>query len=67
MLKLMKYEFRKMRTVLLILLGGVALLQAAFMVGDKIEDYRVVGVSLTLLTLLAFVVYFYIMAAGFLS
>ena len=67
MLKLMKYEFRKMRTVLLILLGGVAVLQAAFMVGDLIDDERVVGVSLMLLTLLAFVVYFYIMISGFLS
>ena len=66
-LKLMKYEFRKMRTMLLILLGGVVVLQAAFMVGDMIDDDRVVSVSVTLLTLLAFVVYFYIMVAGFLS
>ena len=67
MFKLMKYEFRKMRTVLLVMLIALAVLEAAFIVGDRINDYRVVGASLGLMTALVFVVYFYILIAGILS
>lgn len=64
MLKLMKYEFRKMRTVLLIMVGALVVLEAGFLIGDKIDSYRLVGISLGLLTALVFAVYIYILLAG---
>ena len=67
MLKLMKYEFRKMRTTLLIMLAALAALEAGYLIGDKLHDYRVVGVSLGLLTALVFAVYVYILIAGIVS
>ena len=67
MLKLMKYEFRKMRTTLLIMLAALAALEAGYVIGDKLHDYRVVGVSLGLLTALVFAVYVYILIAGIVS
>ena len=67
MLKLMKYEFRKMRTMLLIMLGALVLLEAGFLIGDRIDDYRVAGICLGLLTALVFAVYVYILIAGITS
>ncbi len=64
MLKLMKYEFRKTRTTLLIMLGALVLLEAGFIIGDRIDDYRIAGVCLGLLTALVFAVYIYILIAG---
>ena len=67
MFKLMKYELRKMRTMLLAMLGALVVLEAGYLIGDKIEDYRIVGVSIGLLTVLVFVVYVYILIAGITS
>ena len=67
MLKLMKYEFRKMRTTLLVMLAALVALEAGFLIGDRIDDYRVAGVSLGLLTALVFAVYMYILIAGIVS
>ena len=67
MLKLMKYEFRKMRTTLLIMGLALMALEAGYLIGDKIKDYRVTGVSLGLLTALVFAVYVYILIAGIVS
>ena len=52
MLKLMKYEFRKTRTMLLVMLAALILLEAGFLIGDRIDDYRVAEVCLGLLTML---------------
>ena len=67
MLKLMKYEFRKMRTTLLVMGLALLVLEAGYLIGDKIKDYRVTGVSLGLLTALVFAVYIYILIAGIVS
>ena len=67
MLKLMKYEFRKMRTTLLVMGLALVALEAGYLIGDKIKNYRVTGVSLGLLTALVFAVYVYILIAGIVS
>jgi len=67
MLKLMKYELRKTRTMLLVMLAALILLEAGFLIGDKIDDYRVAGICLGLLTMLVFAVYVYILIAGIVS
>ncbi|MBQ6374191.1 MAG: hypothetical protein IJJ45_06840 [Clostridia bacterium] len=67
MLKLMKYEFRKMRTPLLIMLAMLAVLEIGYVIGDRIDDYRVIGVCLGLLTALVFAVYLYILVSGIVS
>lgn len=67
MLKLMKYEFRKTRATLLVMLAALALLEAGFLIGDRLDDYRVAGVCLGLLTVLVFAVYVYILIAGIVS
>lgn len=67
MLKLMKYEFRKTRTTLLVMLAALAVLEAGFLIGDRIDDYRVAGVCLGILTVLVFAVYVYILIAGITS
>ena len=67
MLKLMKYEFRKMRTVLLIMVAALVALEAGFLIGDKIESLRLTGICLGLLTALVFAVYIYILFAGIIS
>lgn len=67
MLKLMKYEFRKMRTVLLAMAGALVALEAGFLIGDKIKNARLTGVCLGLLTALVFAVYVYILIAGIVS
>lgn len=67
MLKLMKYEFRKTRTTLLIMVAALVALEAGFLIGDRIDDYRIAGICLGLLTALVFAVYVYILIAGITS
>ena len=67
MFKLMKYEFRKMRTTILAMLGALVVLEAGFLIGDKVENYTIAGISLGLLTALVFAVYVYILIAGIVS
>ena len=67
MLKLMKYEFRKTRTTLLVMLAALVALEAGFLIGDRIDNYKIAGVSLGLLTVLVFAVYVYILIAGITS
>ena len=64
MLKLMKYEFRKMRTTLLAMLAGLIALQIGFVVGTHTDNNTVVIVCLSLITLLTSLVYAYIILAG---
>lgn len=67
MLRLMKYEFRKMRTPILMMAAALAGLEAGFIVGNKLEDYNIVALCLGLLVALVFVAYFYILIAGITS
>lgn len=67
MLKLMKYEFRKLRSTLLILLGSAAALEVGFLVSQSLEKNSMMAVCLGLLTLLTFLVYAYILLAGMAS
>ena len=67
MLKLMKYEFRKMRTTLLILLGVLAVLEIGFIAGTHMERPTLTAVSIALLTALVFAAYAYILVAGVVS
>ncbi|MER2144042.1 MAG: hypothetical protein ABS888_09595, partial [Eubacteriales bacterium] len=67
MLKLMKYELIKMRTMLLIMLALLVALEAGYLIGDALDDARVMGISLGLLTMLVFAVYVYILIAGIVS
>ena len=67
MLKLMKYEFRKMRTVLLVLALALIGLELGFVLGYKLEKPDVWGISLVLLTLLAFGAYAYMLVSGIVS
>ena len=67
MLKLMKYEFRKLRTTLLALLGVLAALEIGFLVGVAQEKSSLTAISIILLMVLTFVVYAYIILAGMAS
>ncbi len=67
MLKLMKYEFRKMRGTLLVMLGVLAALEIGFIVGVRTERDAVTAICVTLLSMLAFAVYAYILVAGVVS
>ena len=67
MLKLMKYEFRKQRTVLLALLIALVALELGFVLGHHFEKADVAGVCLALLTVLGFGTYAYLMVAGIVS
>jgi len=67
MLKLMKYEFRKMRTPLFIMLIILIALQAGFIIGNAVEHDALPAICLMLTTLLVFVVYGYILIAGIAS
>ena len=67
MLKLMKYEFRKLRTTLLALLGVLAALEIGFLVGVAQEKNSLTAISVILLMVLTFVVYAYIILAGMAS
>lgn len=64
MLKLMKYEFRKLRTALLALLIALIALELGFILGDHFEKADLSGICLALLTLLAFGTYAYILVSG---
>lgn len=67
MLKLMKYEFRKLRTTLLVLLMVLAALELMFVVGNQLEREGWVLASLVMLTMLVFAIYGYILVAGVVS
>ena len=67
MLKLMKYEFRKLRTTLLILLGSAAALEVGFLAGQAMKKTTMMTVCLGLITFLTFLVYAYILLAGMAS
>ena len=67
MLKLMKHEFRKLRTTLLCLLAGLAALEIAFLAGLYMDKRPLLTVSIALLTMLGFLVYAYIILAGMAS
>ena len=67
MLKLMKYEFRKLRTTLLCMLAALAALEIAFLAGLQLHKNAWISVSVVLLTLLGFAVYAYIILAGMTS
>lgn len=66
-LRLMKYEFRKMRTPLLLMAAALTGLEAGFIAGMTLEDYRMVGFCLAMLASLALVSYLYILIAGITS
>ena len=67
MLKLMKYEFRKMRAVLVVMLLALAGLELGFIGGTRLDKPYVTAVSLGLLTMLVFAAYVYILIAGIVS
>ncbi len=67
MLKLMKYEFRKMRTTLIVLLLALAALELMFVLGAGLDRKGWVMTSLVLLSMLAFCIYGYILVAGIVS
>ena len=67
MLKLMKYEFRKTRTTLLAMLAALVALEAGYLIGDRMDNYKIAGVCLGLLTMLVFAVYIYVLIAGIVS
>lgn len=67
MFKLMKYEFRKLRTALLAMLGTLAALEIGFLVGNAMHKGELTAPCLALIALLAFVVYAYIVLAGIAS
>ena len=67
MLKLMKYEFRKLRTTLLCLLGTLAALEIGFLAGLQLHKSSLLAVSISLITVLVFLVYAYIILAGMAS
>lgn len=64
MLKLMKYEFRKTRATLLIMAAVLAALEAGFLVGLRVERDTLWIVCVTLISMLVFGVYAYILISG---
>ena len=64
MLKLMKYEFRKMRTTLLCMLAGLAALEVGFIVGIKVDEPALMAFCLSLIALLTFAAFAYLVVAG---
>ena len=67
MLKLMKYEFRKWRTTLLALLIGLAALELGFIAGLKLNKPELMTVCLSLIALLTFAAFAYLVIAGIAS
>ena len=67
MFKLMKYEFRKLRTALLAMLGTLVALEIGFLVGNAMQKTTLTAPCLTLIVVLAFIVYAYIVLAGMAS
>lgn len=64
MLKLMKYEFRKWRVTLLALLVGLVGLELGFIVGVKLEKPQLMIVCLSLIMVLTFAAFAYLVIAG---
>ena len=64
MLKLMKYEFRKWRVTLLALLAGLVGLELGFIAGVKLEKPTLMVVCLSLIALLSFAAFAYLVIAG---
>lgn len=64
MFKLMKYEFRKMRTVLGIMCLALVALEIGFIAGNRLNNPEVMGISLGLLMMLTFAAYLYVLLAG---
>ncbi len=67
MLKLMKYEFRKLRTTLLAMFGALVALEIGFLAGIAQNNDKLTGICIALLMLLTFLVYAYIILAGMAS
>lgn len=67
MIKLMKYEFRKLRTPLVSLVAALAALEAGFFIGQAMGKDTMMGICLGLISLLTFLVYVYIVLAGIAS
>ncbi len=67
MLKLMKYEFRKLRTTLVGLLLAMVVLELTFVLGNSLGKDGMVITSVVLLSLLAFGAYVYILISGVVS
>lgn len=64
MLKLMKYEFRKWRTALLALVGGLIVLEIGFIIGQKLDKVGMMATCLGLITILTFSAFACMMIAG---
>ena len=64
MLKLIKYEFRKMRTTLLVLALALAALEVVYLLGLKLDKSKMYGISLAVIGFLVFGVYAYVLIAG---
>ena len=67
MLKLMKYEFRKWRTVLLAMLGGLAALEIGFVLGQNLNKTGLMATCLGLITILTFAAFASLLIAGIAS
>lgn len=67
MLKLMKHEFRKMSSVLLILLAVLASLEIGYVAGFSLHKDTLMGICLGLITMMAFGVYVYLLVSGIVS
>jgi len=67
MLKLMKYEFRKMRTTLLIMLAVLIATQAGFAIGNLTDREGLSMACVLLTTILTSVAYAYVMISGLVS
>lgn len=64
MLKLMKYELRKWRVTLLALLAGLAGLEVGFIAGLSLDKTGLMTVCLSLIVMLTFAAFAYLMIAG---
>ena len=67
MLKLMKYELRKWRTTLLALLVGLVALELGFIAGQKLNKPELMTICLSLIVLLTFAAFAYLVIAGIAS
>lgn len=67
MLKLIKYEFRKWRTPLLAMVGGLAALEVGFIAGLALDKTTLMSVCLILIAILTFASFACIVIAGIAS
>lgn len=69
MCKLLKYEFRKALTAMLILLGGTLAAEVYFLYGIRVMEEKPehLGISVLVLMLLALVVYIFVLVRGVVS